>query len=423
MNDTILFMTAYLEDNLKFKKNLLKHKNDKSIQELMKNHHISFLAVGNNIISIYNKAKIKSEFSYSTQVTNMSVDIKEGEMTLEFNEYIKYYINLLHNESIFFDKRYFNIQLSFVIEPFTVWINENKYDIKSKCFMINSVLLITFEIFNVKTGQPLSKDDIGIKSKDYNILEIEKYKFKNSLMIVKEKIKISDLIYKTFINFSSEAFDKILYSEGYSFVHSTLIFTNNINDIKKYYCNIFSVRKSPSPIEDISTTDMYKYYPGESFSIISNFKNESFLSIFYIPILLESLKLYIYIFQIHNIEYEKHLDKITKNSIYLQNIFYSLKVPIIVYNLLNFVQKSNPYKNNFEAMNLKINYLKLQNEADKNKNIMRLNILIYILTYLGAVGSLELFENKLRIPFVYSFPITTIIFLILGIYSIIKSNK
>ena len=43
--------------------------------------------------------------------------------------------------------------------------------------MMNGVWFVVFEIIDYKTGKPLTKDDVGAKAKNYNLLNIEKYQF------------------------------------------------------------------------------------------------------------------------------------------------------------------------------------------------------------------------------------------------------
>ena len=51
------------------------------------------------------------------------------------------------------------------------------YQVDAGAFMMNGVWFVVFEIIDYKTGKPLTKDDVGAKAKNYNLLNIEKYQF------------------------------------------------------------------------------------------------------------------------------------------------------------------------------------------------------------------------------------------------------
>lgn len=57
----------------------------------------------------------------------------------------------------------------------------------------------------------------------------------------------------------------------------------------------------------------------------------------------------------------------------------------------------------------------IENESKKNRNAVLLNILLYIVSLLGAVGTLETLESKLNIPFKCSFIVVILVFPILGV--------
>lgn len=63
-------------------------------------------------------------------------------------------------------------------------------------------------------------------------------------------------------------------------------------------------------------------------------------------------------------------------------------------------------------MHLKITYLTAQNDLKKNRNSTILNILLYIISLLGAIGTLDVLETHLGIPFKYSFIVVLILFIL-----------
>lgn len=90
-------------------------------------------------------------------------------------------------------------------------------------------------------------------------------------------------------------------------------------------------------------------------------------------------------------------------------------MPIETYNLLGYIYKTKSFQHRKEATKLKISYMTAENEVKKNRNFVLLNILLYIVSLLGAIGTLETLENKLDIPFKYSLIVVILFFSIFGV--------
>ena len=289
------------------------------------------------------------------------------------------------------------------------------YQIDAGAFMMNSVLFIVFEVINYKTGKPLAKDDVGAKAENYNLLSVEKYQFFDEEKPVEAGMKISEIIYENISEFIWELTNKCYRSQEYFFVHDTLVFSNNIENISDYFCKLIGTKAPVEPIKDISTVGIYQYYPQAGCSVVSDFDCDNFQPILYSAIILESLKLYIHIFQNSNLENETDLRRSVRNDIYLQNLFCSPNLPIETHNLLNYIKESEPYKKHAEALHLKISYLTAQNELKKSRNSAILNVLLYIISLLSAIGTLDVIEAHFGVPFKYSFIIVVTLF-ILGLF-------
>lgn len=166
---------------------------------------------------------------------------------------------------------------------------------------------------------------------------------------------------------------------------------------------------------NLLSVEIYQYYPQAGCSVVSDFDCDNFQPILYSAIILESLKLYIHIFQNSNLENETDLRRSVRNDIYLQNLFCSPNLPIETHNLLNYIKESEPYKKHAEALHLKISYLTAQNELKKSRNSAILNVLLYIISLLSAIGTLDVIEAHFGVPFKYSFIIVVTLF-ILGLF-------
>lgn len=402
---------------------LFRAKNNK-IQSLLEKHHLSFMAIDDIIAFVDGKMKVKTQYDYIYQKTTFSFKSKdsannENETSDSFKD-CGFYTNLRHTQCVLIDEQYFKIKFTFWLDPFLVWINDHIYQVDAGAFIMNSVLFVVFEIINYKTGKPLTKNDVGTKARNYNLLPVEKYQFFDEEQPVNAGIKISEIIYENISDFIWELTNKRYRSQEYSFVHDTLVFSNNIKDIKDYFCKLIGTKSSVEPIKDISKVEIYKYYPQSGCGVISNFDCNNFNIVLYPAIILESLKLYIHVFQNSNLENETDVHRTVRNNIYLQNLFCSPNLPIQTHNLLNYIKKREPYKKHAESLHLKISYLTAQNELKKRRNSTTLNILLYIISLLSSIGTLDVIEEHFDVPFKYSFIIVVVLFLLGLICGIIE---
>lgn len=425
MDDTVLFLSAYNSTQYKATnwflrklRNVVPHKK-KQMQSLLEKHHLSFVATDEIIASVDGKVEVKAKYDYIYQRTNFSFKSKDStddeNNTSDSLKDSGFYTNLRHAQSVLVDECYFKIDFTFSLEPFLAWINGQMYQVDAGAFMMNSVLFIVFEVINYKTGKPLAKDDVGAKAENYNLLPVEKYQFFEEEKPVEAGMKISEIIYENISEFIWELTNKCYRSQEYSFVHDTLVFSNNIENISDYFCKLIGTKAPVEPIKDISTVEIYQYYPQAGCSVVSDFDCDNFNIILCSAIILESLKLYIHVFQNSNLENETDLHRLVRNDIYLQNLFCSPNLPIETHNLLNYIKESEPYKKHAEALHLKISYLTAQNELKKSRNSTILNVLLYIISLLSAIGTLDVIETHFGVPFKYSFIVVVALF-ILGLF-------
>jgi hypothetical protein len=118
--------------------------------------------------------------------------------------------------------------------------------------------------------------------------------------------------------------DKLISPKGaltLSIIHNTLVLSNEIDDVTNYFCDLIGIRELPSPLENISTTGNYEYYPQDGASVIKNYNPDDVDIPLYNGIMLESIKLYVYLFQIINVDITADMNKVVRNDLYLENLF------------------------------------------------------------------------------------------------------
>lgn len=417
MGDTIIFMSAY--ETTRYSKSKLPFKKKHELMALFEKHHLTYLLLGNKLISPKGALKLNAEYDYVRQNTAFSFEPVKGNQDIEeFEEIIEktgLCVKLLHAQSILADSSYFKIDYLICMESFLVYMGERVLQIDPIIFSMNRALMIAFEVIDYKTGIPLKKDDVFGKMGNYNLLTVNEYQYFGEENTTPSKDKISEIIYNNISDFFSEMVGKRFRAEEYSFIHSTLVLSNEIDDVEKYFCDLISTRTLPSPLENISTTGNYEYYPQDGASVIKNYNSDDVDIPIYNGIMLESIKLYLYLSQIINADITMDMNKVLRNDLYLENLFSAPRVPIETHNLLSFIYKTESFQHHKQAVKLKISYLTVENESKKNRNAVLLNILLYIVSLLGAVGTLETLESKLNIPFKYSFIVVILLFSVLGV--------
>lgn len=318
MSDTIIFMSAY--DITQYSKSKLPHFNKKQgLDMLLDKHHLTYILLGDKLISPKGALTLSTEYDYVHQNTVFSFKpFKEKHDIEEFEEIIsstRFCVKILHAQSVLADSTYFKIDYFICMEPFLVHIGERLFQIDPVVFSMNRVLNITFEVIDFETGLPLKKDDVFGKIGNYNLLKVNGYQYFREESTTPYNGKISEIIFDNISGFFFDMLGKRFEAEGYSFIHNALVLSNEINDVKKYFCDLIGTRELPSPLENISTTGNYEYYPQDGASVIKNYSSDDVDIPLYNGIMLESIKMYVYLFQIINVDITVDMNKVVRNDL------------------------------------------------------------------------------------------------------------
>jgi hypothetical protein len=426
MSDTVIFMSAY--ETTKYSKSKQLFKKSKKLTDLLEKHHIPYIMFHDKLLSPKGALTLNMEYDYVTQKTKFSYSPVNKKHNIEdYDNYINSTgrcIKLLHTQSVLSDPSYFKIDYFINLQSFIVYIDDDAFQIDPMAFSMNGVLIIIFEMINLETAVPLKKEDVFGKIGNYNLRHIKGYSNFGETFTTLSNHTIPELIYNNINAFLAEMIGNKFVSDEYSFVHNTLVLSNEIDDIEKYFCDLIGIKRLSTPLENISTTDNYQYYLQDGASVVTKFRPENIDIALYNAIMLESMKLYIYLFQIINAEITIDMNKVMRNDLYLENLFFAPRVPIETNNLLSYIYKTKSFQHRKEAVKLKLAYMTVENETKKNRNAVLLNILLYVVSLLSAISALETLENKLNIPFKYSFIVVVLIFGLFGaIWGIIEYRR
>ena len=194
-----------------------------------------------------------------------------------------------------------------------------------------------------------------------------------------------------------------------------MVLSNRIKNVEEYFCGLLGLNKLPTALENVSTTANYEFYLQDGASVVVRYRRDDIDTALYNAIVFESIKLYIYLFQIINTEETKALNNVMRNDLYLENLFFAPKVPVETSNLLRCIYQSQSYQHRKEATKLKISYMTTENEVRKNRNTILLNVLLYIASLLGAISTLDALDTRLNIPFEISIIAVVLFFGLFGV--------
>lgn len=109
----------------------------------------------------------------------------------------------------------------------------------------------------------------------------------------------------------------------------------------------------------------------------------------------EANELNIYLSQIVNLQITENMNKVICNELYLENLFFTPHVPMEIHNLLSYIYNTNSFQHHKETTTLKISYMTAENEAKKSRNGVLFNVLLYIVSLIEAISTLDTLEcNK-----------------------------
>lgn len=415
MGDTIIHLSAYKATS--YSKRFQLKRLQREI--LFTKYHIEYMVMKDTLVLSERKIRINTEYDYVNQCSRFSyVPINEQldeENCESIVDGLGFYENLFHSYSVLADFSYFELECVISMKSFLVSIDNCDFQIDPIVFGMNGMIFIAFEVIDFKTGIPLSTKQALGKTGNYNLLQVESYQYFDETEKKPVHSKIPEIIYNNIMDFLSEMIKNRHQVKNYSFIHDRLVLSNNIENIRESFSDLIGVREILTPIDNISTTIDYKYYPQDGESIITDYEEKDINIAIYNGIVLETIKMYIYLSQIINVDIEEDMNKIIRNDLYVENLFYAPYLPIETYNLLDYIHETKSYKQRKEALKLKISYMTLKNDSKKNRNTVLLNILLYFLTLVGAIGTLEILEKRFLIPFNISFCLVTIVFVVLGI--------
>ncbi len=416
VTDCVVFMTNY--SITKYQNRLFKSLNNKiKIKDLMDKHHIDAL-VFENFIRLDNiKINYEKRFDSILQNTifqfDKIVETFDNEIKDKLDR-LSWSLGLFHSISSLLDNRLMKIDFVVSMKSFIISKDNSTYQVDPIIYIINGDLFILFELIDFTNGKPIKYSDIYGRTNNYNILNVDWYQYFNEDRI-EENIKISDIIFNNIMDFFSHITRIKFIQSEYSFVHNILVLSNKIRNINDYFLQVLGASNIELKLNNINTSDSFEYYTEPYLGVVTNIDKESLPFILYDTIILESLKMNIYLNSIISFDIENKLSKTIDRKVYLEMLLNISNAPIITCNLIQQIKNHELYIQRQEALNFKIKCLNYLQEKKKFKNATLLNILIYVMTFIGCIGTLEVLDNEFGWPFKLTFIIISIIYIVFGV--------
>lgn len=424
IQDTVIFMTAY---NIhKFKQHFPRFWQHGKIKELLRQYHISGVSNKSMYVSPDNKCKYTVEFDSLKQVSAFHFEesvVEINEKHPRFLEEMMTTLSLHHSAYALLDSSKINVSMCFNMESFLVMLDEKVLQVDPVAFVLNGALIVNFELVDFESTVPLGHDTIYGRSNNYGIQPISKIKYFNETDFADDDRKISDIIFQNIFDFINKAGKGKWEVDNFSFVHNTLVMSNKIKDIGEYFQKVLGAPIDNFKVANIAATNAFDYYSTEYLGVVVPVTNDDINNILFDCMILESFKVYLLLKMIIDYEVNHKLDKIIDSQIYVESLFYPSCVPIITLNVIDNLKETVSFSRYKQAIDFKVQSLKIEQERKHTNNGRLMNVLLYVLALLGSAQTLQVLQTELGLPFKIAFWVVMGIFLIFGIVWIFREYK
>ena len=366
---------------------------------------------------IYDTVSQTSKYEFDDNLKKM-VDVDS-----DFIDKMMSVLSIYHTAQLLLDTSQIDISMCFNLESFLVMLNDKIYQVDPLAFYFNEAIIVNYELIDFETSDPLDRNSIYGRANDFNILKVDKFKYFTDEDFINRGEKISDIIFENLISFLNELVNNKLEIDDYTFVHNKLVLSNNINNAQSYFQNVLNIDIPDYNIKNISTVNKYKYFSAESMGIVTDIKTDNISKILNDTLVLESLKVFLLLNMILDYNVHQELNEVIDNQIRIKSLFYPLNVPIVTENMIDNLKRTPSFTKFEQAVNYKIDTLKIYQERSKAENGRLMNILLYILAVFGSVQTLQILDDNFNISIRITIWITTAVFLIAGIRWFITDNK
>lgn len=423
--DTVVFMAAY--DIHKIEKHFFRIRRRKKKRELWSQFHIAGFSHNNTYITPYAKCPYTAEYNSLNQVTAFRFEKSLEEYNKEYKNFADEMMSTLylqHSAKALLDSTLIKLNTCFNLERFLVVFEDKEYQVDPMAFIMSGSLIVCFELIDFETGVPLEATAIYGRSNNFGIKPIDKIRYFDESEFRDDNRKIADIVFENVYGFLTKSSGNKWEVGNYSYVHNILVLSNRIDKIPDYFQRVLGGKIEDFSVKNISATDAFKFYATEYLGVVTDIESgEDKHHILNDCMLLEGFKIFVLLKMIIDYEIHHKMDEIIDHQIYAQSQLHPLHVPIITLNVIDNMKKTYSYTRYKQAIEFKMDTLKIYQERKISKNGRLLNILLYILAMLGSAQTLQVLQTELGLPFNISFWVTMAVFIVCGAVWIVRENK
>lgn len=410
-SDTIVFMSAYDFEMGKRTSSLTRKKTKTA--ELLKRFHIIGLTTPTEIITGLGKVDYSSEYDSINCTSELHFDSVSSDNQPRVDE-IAGTIRYLHAAKVLLDEDKTYVKYCFSLESFLVSINNKVYQVDPFAYILNNVLITSFELIHFDNGQPLGIDEIGGRKNNYNILPVDEIKYSDDNAFTPIKKTIPEIISSSIWGLLGAASGNRYEAGSYSFVHNILVLSNNVSSPEECFKTVLGAPVSDLVVSDLGASKKFQYYSKEYLGLVTSFEEENRIAILVDIHVLEAFKTFLMLQMIIDAEVHYKLQDIIDHQIYTNSLFYQSHAPVIVINAIKNLKDTVSYKQYISEIEFKVNALRILQERQRANNGIFLNILLYILAMIGSFQTLEILSSHFEFSFDWGVLTISLIFGLLG---------
>lgn len=411
IQDTVIFMTAY--DVYKFKRNITVFRQKPNKKELFHKFHITGMSNDKLYVSADTKCGYSVEYDSLKRVTAFYFDEafgEEKEKNPKFVEDIVFTLSHHHSANALLDSNQVEISMCFKLESFLVKFGTKILQVDSGAFFMNGSLIVYYELIDFETAIPLGREAIYGRNNNYNIKSIDQIRYFDECEFIADDRKISDVIFQNIFGCLTEMSRNKWEMDDYSYVHNTLVLSNEIDDVQSYFQKVLGAQIENFRVDNLATSDDFSYYSTEYLGVVTAITNDDTGNILRDCLGLEAFKTFLLIKMIVNFEVNHNLGKIVNSQLGVEGLFYPSHVPIITLNVLNNLRETVSFSRYKQAIEFKIQAQNIRRERQRISNGIIMNILLYVLAVLGCVQTLQVLKDEFGLPFKSAFWIVVAVF-------------
>ena len=424
IQDTVVFMTAY--EIYEFKRHFPRFWQQRKDKELLKHYHISGISNKTTYVSPEAKCNYTAEFDSLKQVSAIRFEESIVEINQKYPQFLEEMMTTLslhHSAHALLDPFQINISMCFNMESFLVMFDTKILQVDPVAFVMNGSLIVTFELIDYESTIPLKHDVIFGRSNNYGIQPISKIKYFNESEFIDDDRKVSDIIFQNIFDFINKAGKGRWQVDNFSFVHNIFVMSNKIENVSEYFQKVLGAQIDNYKVDNIAATTAFNYYSTEYLGVVTQATSEDANNILFDCMMLESFKMYLLLKMTIDYEINYKLEKIIDSQIYIENLLYPAHVPIITLNAINNLKETISFSRYKQAVDFKVQALKIGQERKRNSNGRLMNVLLYILALLGSAQTLQVLQTELGLPFKMAFWVVMSVFAVFGIVWIYREIK